>query len=104
MSHYTMDYSDLPREQADAKAIADTRDYLGPEMWAKIEDILLHGPDTYYQIRTALWLVAGVQGLPLAAIGRRYRLEEYREWMQEGEDGVETDEQGFALRRREVEA
>lgn len=78
MSHYTMSYKGLSPVEADAKALADTRDYLGPKAWEALLfevgrangfDAAQGGHAGWDQILMALSF-CGVQGYPVHAIGR----------------------------------
>jgi hypothetical protein len=103
MSHYTMSYKGLSPVEADAKALADTRDYLGPKAWEALlfevgrangYDAANGGHAGWAQILIALSF-CGVQGYPVHAIGRCYCLEAYKDWMVSGDEPVAVDAKGF---------
>jgi hypothetical protein len=94
MSHYTKSYADLSREQADAGAIADMREYLNDKQWEALLELAKAG--NVRHVNMALGL-AGVSGRPFHAFCRAHMLEAYRAWMADGDDAVQTDEAGFSL-------
>lgn len=98
MSH-TVSYKDLPRWQADDKAIEDARAYVGEKVWKAIRE----AADECLTIRDLKGFnmsvaFAGVQGYPFHAICRRYCLEAYRAWMADGDDSTPTDAWGFSVK------
>lgn len=91
-----MGYGYSASATGDAQAMADARDYLGETRWAIIEDLLRDPKQSIDRLDFYLGF-AGVSGYPFHALMRHYRLEEYREWMHSGDDGIMTDERGFPL-------
>lgn len=104
MTHYTTSYAGMNRKEADEKAIADMRDYLGNDRFesivAAIDVAKQSGPIPVHSIRAQLELLAGITGYPLGAFCRRYFLEDYRAWMHSGDDAVMTDEEGFPIAQK----
>ena len=67
MSHYTIDYAEVPQEQKAARAIADIKDYLGVEQFDKTTKALreaIADGCTEDQVLMSLAVFVGVQGLP----------------------------------------
>lgn len=95
MSHYKRFYAELTREQADEQAIEDIREYLSDKQWATLM-MMVEEEYPIHQFNMG-FAIAGVQGYPVHAFLRKYRLEAFRAWMHEGDDAVLTDEQGFPL-------
>lgn len=98
-------YNGPDRKANDAKAIKDTRTYLGPKSWEallfELGKVNQAGTAAaFQQISNVLGFIAGVQGYPVHAIGREYCLEAYRAWMHEGGEDFLTDEQGFLIREK----
>lgn len=97
---YTRHYAGMPPAQADAKAIADAKEYLGPKAWEALLYELgranEYGLEGWKDIMRALAFI-GIQGLPVHALGRAYCLAGFREWMHSGDKPVMTDEKGYPL-------
>ena len=94
---YEISYENIAdRKERDEKAIQDIKDYLSPELWDIMME-LIEGPHTIKDINMSL-AFAGVSGYPFHAFCRKYSLEKYREWMQSpnGGEPVIVDEQGFS--------
>lgn len=106
MSHYDVIYDtkNKSREELDAKAIDDIKEYLGRDKdGAERFQILLdcanevnQGKMTVQQLNFTFGF-AGIQGRPFHAFCRKYLLEKYKEWLRSpsGGEPVEPDEQGF---------
>lgn len=102
MSHYNTSYKHLAtREEKDAQAIKDIKEYATEKMW----DLILvecgraqeRGTAGAFQsINFALNFV-GIQGYPIHAVGRSYCLTAYRAWMHDGDKPVMTDDKGFPI-------
>jgi hypothetical protein len=79
MSHYTIDYKGLTREQAITKAVEDIKEYLGPRTWAKLEEMFPGGAKIRRRdfrkwinsIHFAMMFV-GVRGFPVYAYKRYF--------------------------------
>lgn len=104
MSH-EISYARMSPKEADEKAIADIREYLGPRAWAallkeaekaNVYDVVNDGYDGWTQINHAL-AFCGVQGYPVHAFGRAYCLTSFKNWMRGGDDPVPVDEQGYPI-------
>lgn len=93
--HYDISYENLPREEADAKALADIVEYLGQKKFDEITTWLSKAPFTTVNFVLSF---LGIQGYPFHAYCRKYHLAAYREWMAGDDDPVPTDEQGFPRR------
>ena len=78
----------------DARAIKDLLDYVGQDKFNRL--CVLAGKGDVNVLNFGMSF-AGVSGLPFHAFARKYCLEAYRAWMNDGADPVMTDEQGFAL-------
>lgn len=100
MTHYYRDYAapEKTREQHDEQAIADTYEFLGPEIGARLDHLLSDKTLSVQDLNVGL-AFAGVSGRPFFALMRRHRLAEFREWCLQPANGgsVETDEQGFII-------
>lgn len=92
---YEITYKDLPRWQADDKAIEDFKFFVGDKTFNILREEADKG--NWRDINNSCGFI-GVKGYPVHAFGRRYCLTAYREWMHEGDDAVMTDEQGFKLK------
>lgn len=98
MTHYTIDYSGLSNREKDSKALQDVKDYLG-DRFPILEEILLDKEGHTLKGCEISISFAGIQGPPVFALLRKYRLEEFRAWMADDslEGSIQTDEEGFPL-------
>jgi hypothetical protein len=100
MHKVEIDYKGLPRYVADDKAIDDIKNYChGSKAWEILREEADRAKSAkdWKEIYIAMNL-AGIEGYPAHAFGRRYCLTAYREWMHsKDEQPVTTDEQGFKL-------
>lgn len=92
----TISYSDLPRAEADVKALADIQEYTSPNQWEVIMEAVDDPTTTIAQLNVYFGIL-GVSGYPVHAFFRKYRLADYRAWMAEGTPSIATDEEGFRL-------
>lgn len=106
--HYETSYKNLPREEADEKAIQDIMDYLGTEKTSLFGDLVqlatyieldkeIEGRKQTIQSLNMTFGFGGISGYPFHAFCRRYCLSKYRAWMADGSDSISTDEQGFTI-------
>lgn len=97
----TINYGNMSREEADTKAVDDTKFYLGVDGWAALmfemgQAYAIGTAEAFQSINMSL-AFCGVQGFPVHALGRKYMLPAYRAWMHSGKDPVMTDDKGYAL-------
>lgn len=82
MSHYDINYSDLPtKADKDAKALQDVKDYLSEKQWSYIQETFYShkGFEISYSVAKQ-WLKAmsfacmmtGIQGYPVRAMKRKF--------------------------------
>ena len=67
MSHYTVNYKDLPKEEAHQKAISDIIDWLGKERYDKISENFRAEGFMSLKHFTFYCGISGVQGFPVQA-------------------------------------
>lgn len=98
MTHYTISYAGLSKKEQDAKAIQDCKDYLG-DRFAILEEVLLDKEGHTLRGCEIAMGFAGISGLPVHALLRKYRLEEFRAWMADDtlQGSIQTDEDGFPI-------
>ena len=73
--HTDIDYSCYSPEMAEQKALNDLREYLGEAQYTRLVKQVSRWPDTddsATHIRTALGMVAGVEGYPVEVFIKRY--------------------------------
>lgn len=88
-------YIESDRNEADALAIADIREYLSSKQWQVVREMAELGNIDMVNLGLG---IAGVSGYPFHAFCRKYCLEAYRTWMHGGDDAVRTDEDGFTIK------
>lgn len=76
---YEISYANVPEKQKDAKAIKDIKDYIAPEQWDILMQLVGDKTMPLTQIDIALHF-CGVQGFPIFAFMRKYRPEDYSAW------------------------
>lgn len=79
MTHYTMDYSELPEDQKIDKAIKDIEEYMGEKAWSKTME-LVQDPQNSCQALDFYLSMMGVKGYPVHAFMKRYRATDYQAW------------------------
>jgi hypothetical protein len=100
MATYERSYKHLERHAADYQAIDDIREYLTPEQWGIMME-LVNDPTTGIQdINVALGF-AGVRDYPFHAFCRKFKLAKYITWVS-GDHPV--DDEGFAVEREKEAA
>ena len=91
---YEITYDNASPKELDARAIADTQDYLGERfntLVAMFQDTTL----SVVSLNIACSF-AGVSGRPFHALARKYRLADYIEWRTTGKDAnPNINAQGF---------
>jgi hypothetical protein len=94
-------YLEGTREEKDAEAIKDIKEYLSQEQWDAIMQgagaVLQKAPGWDFQSINFMFGITGIDGFPVHAFGRRYCLEQYKQWMRSGDDAVPVDDQGFTI-------
>jgi len=92
-------YMQGTREERDEQALKDIRGYLSDKQWDALMDCVKRGakvPELNFYLS-----FMGIEGYPVHAFLRKYRLAEFRAWMHEDnlDHGLSimTDEQGFPL-------
>jgi len=70
---YEIDYSGMPDDQKEIKAIKDCMEWLGKEQFAKVVEILIRdeGRSSRNLVRVGL-MMQGIQGYPAEAMMNRY--------------------------------
>ena len=96
---YDISYKDMPRWQADDKAINDLQHYVGDKAFIALREEADKITDKkgWGDINHSLAFI-GVRGYPVHAFGRRYCLAAYRDWMHSGDDAVATDDHGYQMK------
>lgn len=91
---YSRHYIGNSREELDASAVKDIKEYLTEKQW----DIMMQavGGETWQTVSHCL-AFAGVGGYPVHAFGRAYMRVEYRAWMASGAEPIYTDRFGYAI-------
>jgi hypothetical protein len=97
---YEIPYVEGSREELDAKAINDIKEYLNDskkwELLLECAKAVNEGTLSAQQMNFTFGF-AGIEGRPFHAFCRKYCLEKYKEWLASDTGGkpVEFDEQGF---------
>lgn len=107
---YEIQYKHLGREEADAKAIEDIKDWMGRDekgaerflILVEVANEILQGKSPFGSLNMTMGFV-GIQGFPFHAFARKYCLEPYREWMMDDSDPVMVDEKGYTIVTSEVD-
>lgn len=68
MTHYDVDYSALTPQEKFNKAIADIKDYMGEERYAKVVSLFKLHPPIALEVFHLQMSFAGVQGYPVVAM------------------------------------
>jgi hypothetical protein len=78
MSHYDISYSNISKDQQDAKALNDIREYLGNAKYKLISE----ATQKYSMDQIDMFLgLAGVRGFPVFAFMRaHYSIKDYDRW------------------------
>ncbi len=99
MPKVEIDYHSLPNFQADEKAIADLKSYVSGPMFKsgtfKTIVQVMEGPDGCEAISFQLSMFMGIEGRPVWAMMRKYRLERWVQWC--NEQHIAVDDYGYQI-------